>query len=580
MTNNQLSNLNDEELVHYFSTRNSWGSVIEDDKYYPDYLLMDKFLVFYVYSFAYLGLPAPTRAQLELARFVSDKKNPHRMLMAMRGLSKSLTSQVYTVWRFINNPDEKILVMSAGAARAINYTQFVQKLIKTLPIAKILAPRHNIERTSGQSFDVAGSTASDSPSMYAVGAGNQITGMRASLVIYDDIETAQSVESSTVSAKINTYAMEAQNLLMSGKDESITLCTPHSMSSIYIDWIDKGYKCLIIPAQYPENDLNYFNSLAPYIKERISQDASWVGKAVDERLDLDFLNGKRTRIGKSKYKLQYMLDVSDSDDLRFPLKLSDLIVANIDTDEAPLKIGHSTMPSERLDIKHHGFKQDKLYAPSYTSQEKSVYEYRVMAIDPSGRGNDDTAITIAYSLATKIFLKAAFGISGGYEPETFEKIADLCAFHRIDYLVIESNFGDGSFHKMIEPYIARISPNTQIDEVRAVGQKEVRIITTLEPLMNQHKIIVDKELLEKDYSSTMVKTLTYQLSKITKQANSLRHDDIIDCLAMCCKYLLNKLDGDEDLAIARRKEEEDDKMFDFIAGLSFKKIKLNFGQRF
>jgi hypothetical protein len=78
----------------------------------------------------------------------------------------------------------------------------------------------------------------------------------------------------------------------------------------------------------------------------------------------------------------------------------------------------------------------------------------------------------------------------------------------------------------------------------------------------------------------MVKTLTYQLSKITKQANSLRHDDIIDCLAMCCKYLLNKLDGDEDLAIARRKEEEDDKMFDFIAGLSFKKIKLNFGQRF
>ena len=75
-----------EYNLEYFSSR-KWGSVIEDDKYYPDELLEDNFLVFYVYAFAYLNLPAPTRAQLELANFICDRKNPHKMLMAMRGLS-------------------------------------------------------------------------------------------------------------------------------------------------------------------------------------------------------------------------------------------------------------------------------------------------------------------------------------------------------------------------------------------------------------------------------------------------------------------------------------------------------------
>ena len=579
MTSNELSSLNDEELVEHFSTRGSWGEVNEDDKYYPDWLLEDRFIVFYVYAFAHLNLPAPTRAQLELAMFTSDRSNPHRMLMAMRGLSKSLTSQIYSVWRFMNNPNEKILVMSAGAARAINYTQFVQKLIKLLPITKILAPRHNIERTSGQSFDVAGSTASDSPSMYAVGAGNQVTGMRASLVIYDDIETAQSVESATLSEKINTYAMEAQNLLMSGKDESITLCTPHSMSSIYISWIDKGYKAFIIPALYPENDTNYFGSLAPYIKKAIEDNPSCIGQAVDERLNYDFLMSKQSRIGKSKFKLQYMLDVSDADDLRFPLRLSDLIVMNVDMEEAPLKIGHSTMPSERLDIKHNGFKKDRLYSPSYTSDEKGKYEYKIMSIDPSGRGEDDTAISIMYSLNTRIFLKSAFGMNGGYEPDTLKSIAELCSFHKIDYVVVESNFGDGAFLKMLEPYLARISPDTGIEEVRATRQKEVRIIETLEPLVNQHRIVVDKELLDKDISNTIIKSFTYQFTKITKERNSLRHDDLIDSVSQGVEFLLDKLVDDENLAVDRQKEEEIDAMIDFLTGLN-QKGNMNYANRF
>jgi hypothetical protein len=74
----------------YFINRikeTGWGKTNEDDKYWEDHELMDSFAVFYVYAFAHLNLPAPTQSQLELARFISDTSNPHRMLMAMRGLA-------------------------------------------------------------------------------------------------------------------------------------------------------------------------------------------------------------------------------------------------------------------------------------------------------------------------------------------------------------------------------------------------------------------------------------------------------------------------------------------------------------
>ena len=236
LANMPLNAMTPQGQVDFF-TSEAWGGTYQDDKYFDDTILEDHFIVFYTYAFAFLGLPRPTKAQYEMALFTQDRSNPHRMIMAMRGLSKSLTSQIYVVWRLLRDPNEHILVMSAGKTRAGNYSQFVQKLIKMLPITKPLSPRHNIERTSGESFDVAGSVISDSPSVYAVGAKTQIAGFRASLIIYDDIETAQSVESAVLSEAIDTYAMEAQNLLMSGKDESITLCTPHSMSSIYINFM-------------------------------------------------------------------------------------------------------------------------------------------------------------------------------------------------------------------------------------------------------------------------------------------------------------------------------------------------------
>lgn len=536
--------------------KEGWGEVRWEDKYYDDEDLYDSFVCFVHYAFAWLGLPAPSRAQIELADFISDQKNKHRMLQCLRGLSKSLNAQLYTVWRLLNDPDEHILVMSATGDRAKNFTQFVQKLLHLLPVCNGMQPRHNKERTSAQSFDIAGATPSDSPSVYAVGIENQITGMRATLVIYDDIETSQNAGSAVMRDKIDHYASEAHNLLMTGRDETITLCTPHSMDSIYVDWINaKGFKPLIIPAQYPEDTSVYGGNLAPYLMDRLKADPSLVGANTDERFTLDILANKQLKIGKSQYKLQYMLDVTASDELKHPLKLADLIVMDIDEDDAPIKITPSSMRENLVMMKHNGFNTDRLYSPAFVSDERADYNYRVMAIDPSGRGKDETGLAIGYTLGGRIFLKKVTGLKGGYDYDILSTVANMCRDHKIDYLVIESNFGDGAFAKMLEPILAKLSPDTAIEEVRAVGKKEVRIIRTLEPLFNQRKIVIDKKVLDDDLKCDIVNSLTYQITRITEESGCLRHDDRIDALEILVSFIITQENFDEEAIMSRIEED-------------------------
>lgn len=542
--------------IEYF-TNNEWGEVFEDDKYWDEELLFENFIVFYVHAFAWLNLPRPTYNQLLMAQHVNDTSNKSRMLMALRGLSKSLTSQIYAVWRLYRNPDEHILVMSASGTRAKNFTAFMQKIIKLFPCTQHMTPRHNIERTSGGSFDVAGAGESDSPSVYAVGVLNQISGFRATLVIYDDIESKQNSNSITMKEKIDHYAKEAHNLLIAGLEETITLCTPHSKDSIYIDWIGEGHVPLVIPSEYVGKEHFLYRYIAEHIRNRAEKFPSLIGKATDERVTNKILEDKMMKIGRSEYKLQYLLDVSESDDIKHPLKLSDLIVTDVDDKQAPMRIAYSSMPENHLFLKHNGFKADKLYKPAYVSDEKTNYQIRIMAIDPSGRGADETAYAVIFILNGMIFVKDVGGFSGGYDDETLGGLARLVSEYEINTLLMEENFGGGSFGAMMQKHLIKLKNQPEILGIRAKGQKEIRIVNALEPLLNQHKIIVDKSLLDRDSRGTMLTSLTYQLSHLTRERDCLKHDDRIDALEMAVSHAVELyLDVDEEQSIVMLREQE------------------------
>lgn len=546
-----------DETIDYF-TEEPWGKHYESDKYWDDEVLFNNFIVFYCYAYAWLNLPRPTRNQLEIAKHISSDKHKSRMVAAMRGLAKSLSAQIYTVWRLFRDLNEHILVMSASGTRAANFTGFVKKLVRLLPATSHMTPRHNMERTSGSSFDVAGADDSDSPSVYAVGVENQIAGFRASLVIYDDIETKQNSTTVIMREKINHYAKEAHNLLMTGKDETITLCTPHSRDSIYMEWMNEGHKALIIPSEYPQKDHLLYDHIADHIKKKAKNFPSLIGSAVDERIDDEFLSNKISKIGRSEYKLQYLIDVTESDAMKHPLKLSELVVMDVSEDEAPMTMEPSSMPENMLYIKHNGFKTDRLYKPSSVGSNTVKYQTKIMSIDPSGRGKDETAYSIIYVLAGRIFVKEIGGISGGgYDKDTLDGLASLAKKHNVDYCVVESNFGDGAFYRMFQPVLHSKAPFCGVEEVRVHTKKEERIIDTLEPLLNQRAIVMDKALLDRDFSAqSAIYSFTYQMSHMTREKNCIPHDDRIDAFHLAATFAVDNF-FDYNQEILENHEEED-----------------------
>jgi len=71
----------------------------------------------------------------------------------------------------------------------------------------------------------------------------------------------------------------------------------------------------------------------------------------------------------------------------------------------------------------------------------------------------------------------------------------------------------------------------------AKGHKEGRIIDTLEPVMTQHRLVMDEALIRSDVRSTdHVYSLMYQLTHITRDRGCLKHDDRVDALAGAVAY--------------------------------------------
>jgi hypothetical protein len=132
--------------------------------------------------------------------------------------------------------------------------------------------------------------------------------------------------------------------------------------------------------------------------------------------------------------------------------------------------------------------------------------------------------------------------------QTLEALANTAKKWNVKKIIIEANFGDGMFTKLLNPVLGRIYP-CSTEDVKHHVQKEKRIIDTLEPVMASHKLIVNQSLVEKDYSSVSHYPLDdqhryrlfYQLTRITREKGALASDDRLDALAMAVAYWVNHM---------------------------------------
>ena len=505
-------------------------------------------------AWKHLHLPPPTKIQYDMADFL--QYGPKRScVQAFRGAGKSWITSAFACWNWLMDPQKNILVVSASKTRADDFSTFTQRLIHELPILEHLKPRDD-QRSSKVSFDVGPARASHAPSCKSMGITSQLTGSRADLIIADDVESANNSQTQLMRDRLSETIKEFDSIIKPEVGRILFLGTPQTELSIYNQLEERGFKTQIWPARFPDAKAitNYGRKLATSIIE--NADKLKAGDALDpKRFDDVDLMEREASYGRSGFSLQFMLDTTLSDVNKYPLKLNDLIIMSgvSSWKEAPGKIqwANSLDQIKALDpeLPNVGLKGDYYVAPMHVSSDYFDFQGSVMSIDPAGRGADRTAYAIVKMLNGILYLTDIGSLEGGYEETTLVDLANAAKANDVSYVTIESNFGDGMFNRLLEPILARIHPCT-IEETRSSVQKEKRIIDTLEPVFNSHRLVVDQELIRKDYELDMQHQLFYQMSRLTRDRSCLKHDDLIDVLAMAVTYWTNYLG--QDIILAER----------------------------
>ena len=527
-------------------------------------LLKQDFKLFLQALWEQLELPSPTRAQYAIADYLQH--GPKRLqIQAFRGVGKSWITGAFVLWTLFNDNERKIMIISASKERADNMSIFLQKLIIETPWLSHLQPKSDDSRWSRISFDVACSP-HQAPSVKSVGITGQLTGSRADLMILDDIEVPGNSMTELMREKLLQLCTEAESILTPKSDSRIMyLGTPQTTFTVYRKLAERSYRPFVWPARYPKKLSQYEGLIAPQLQEDIDMGAE-IGDCTDpDRFDNEDLIEREASMGRSNFMLQFMLDTSLSDAEKFPLKMADLVVTSVNPTTAPDTVVWCSDPSNVIkDAPTVGLPGDYFYSPMQLSGEWTPYTETICSVDPSGRGTDETAAAFISQKNGFLYLHEMRAYRDGYSDTTLLDILRGCRRYGVTKLVIETNFGDGIVGELFKKHLQQTNQAIDIEEIRANVRKEDRIIDSLEPVLNQHRLVVDKSVVEWDYKSNpdaapehrLLYMLFYQMSRMCREKGAVKHDDRLDCLAQGVQYYIDALAISANEQINLRKREE------------------------
>jgi hypothetical protein len=440
-----------------------------------------------------------------------------------------------------------------------------------MEILRWLQPRDG-QRSSAVAFDVAPAEPDPAPSVSSIGIGGQLTGNRADVIIADDVETSKNSFTDLLRLKLREIVKEFGAVLKPTEDARIIyLGTPHVEQTLYNEMENRGYTVRIWPAMVPAFPEKYKGRLGPYVARMVARGVPQGTPVEPLRHNLEELRKREVELGYTQFQMQYMLDPTPSDAARFPLKTMDCLVWDFDTHTAPIRFVHSrdkeyiipNYPSGGLD-------GDVWFKPCFVSPERSEFQGTIMCIDPSGKGEDETGYSIVRFCQGVLHWVECGGFFDGLSEETQAGLATRAVLNRVTHVGLEPNFGGGAFGQLLKVWLVKVGeqmrasdpsffiPSLIEDMPWSKGQKEVRILDTLEPAIQSHRVIVSRELIDldmKQYEKDFRYSVIYQMTRLTRDKGSLAHEDRLESLAMAVEYFARRLARDQVKMVARFNEE-------------------------
>ena len=516
--------------------------------------------------------------QRDIAGYVAY--GPHYlMVQAQRGQAKTTIAAAYCVWCLIHAPKFRVFILSAGGGQATDIAVLVIRIIMNMDELDCMRPdTNNGDRSSVEHFDVHYTLkgVDKSPSVKCLGITANLQGTRADLILADDIESKKNSLTAVMRAQLLELTLDFTSICSTGR--IIWLGTPQSQESIYNTLPGRGVTVRVWPGRYPtakQLDI-YGDALAPLLVRRINADPSLTqsggmlgdqGKPIEREgtgwLDEANLQTKERDQGASWFQLQHMLNTRLVDALRFPLKTDQLVVMPAG-ERMPLVIVRGFDNRSLRDFTVHGF-GFKMRSPHDISQETTAFQGIVTYVDPAGGGvnGDETAYATCAFLNGNIFVLDAGGVPGGYDGPKLLELAQRVARWKPHTVIIEKNMGFGAFREVFIPVLHELHKCAVEDDL-VTGQKERRIIGTLEPVIGRGALIISESVVEQDaldYARYTPKdrttySLFHQLAKLTSERGSLVHDDRADALEGAVRFWQKYISINQDTALRAQRERE------------------------
>lgn len=533
-----------------------------------------------------------SKIQADIADFMCDG-GQYIMIEAQRSQAKTTIAAAFCVWQLIHDPKHRVLIISAGGSQATDISTLVIRIIMNMDVLECMRPdKSKGDRVSVEKFDLHYSLRKldKSASVSCCGITANLQGRRADTLLADDIESQKNSLTALMREQLLAKTLDFTSINQSGR--IVYLGTPQSSDSIYNTLPGRGYNVRIWPGRFPTAEqLPYYGEhLSPMlstIMERYPEVQLGGGINGDQGIPIEpsflgeiTLQKKEKDQGPAWFQLQHMLNTKLMDAERYPLKTDNCLTMPIRAgDDLPLEIKRG-----------YDFREVQIEGKTYRFAKPHTYSAELAPasgicfyIDPAGggkgrgtHGGDETGWACTAFLNGNIFVLGYGGIKGGYglngageSDGSLVKLAQIVARFKPNVVKIEQNFGYGAFLAVFLPILREVYPDCSVENDFVTGQKEVRIIDILEPIIARGSLIFAEDALLGERQTLQVhpdvNRITYclmqQMNHITRDKDSLIHDDRLDALAGACYHWEQQLVIDQSKIRQQMMEAEEKKFW-------------------
>jgi len=241
------------------------------------------------------------------------------LLMAFRSCGKSTLVGLFCAWLLWRDEDLRILVLAAESNLAGKMVRHIKNIIEAHPITRAMKPS-NPDQWASDRFTISREAEGRDPSVMAAGIMGNITGSRADLIIYDDVEVPNTSDSADKRESLRARLKESQFILDAG-GRQLFVGTPHHYYSIY--------------AKTPRADIGEEKSfLDGYARLEVPIMDEAGRAAWPEKYSIEAIEALKAQTGPLKFESQMMLRPKNVTQSRLNVELLEFYDEPIETHEA------------------------------------------------------------------------------------------------------------------------------------------------------------------------------------------------------------------------------------------------------